>query len=167
MMLYPRLSLPPRSVRGFTLIEVMVVVVLIAITLSVTFAKFAPDERDVVRGEAVRLATSLQQAQDEAVVTGVAFAWRGEAEGYEFLRRGADRTWVPLDATEVLSPRRLPSPVKVADVEIEGQKVAAGALVVLSPSGRASPVRVVLAANNERVTVELGTSARVVPANGS
>jgi general secretion pathway protein H len=166
-MFHPRLRLPPHPVRGFTLIEVMVVVVLIAITLSVTFAKFAPDERDVVRSEAVRLATSLQQAQDEAVVTGVAFAWRGEPEGYEFLRRGADRTWVPLGATEVLSPRRLPSPVRLVDVEIEGQKIVAGALVVLSPSGRASPVRVVLAANNERVAVDLGTSARVVPANGS
>jgi general secretion pathway protein H len=167
MMLDPRSSLPRRQMRGFTLIEVMVVVVLIAITLSVTFANFAPDERDIVQGEAARLATSLQQAQDEAVVTGVAFAWRGEAEGYEFLRRGADRAWVPLDATEVLSPRRLPSPVRMVGVEIEGQKVAAGALVVLSPSGRASPVRVVLAANNERVAVELGTTARVVPANGS
>jgi general secretion pathway protein H len=167
MMHRPCLSVPPRSVRGFTLIEILVVVVLIAITLSMAFAKFAPDERDVVRGEAVRLAASLQQAQDEAVVTGVSFAWRSEAEGYEFLRRGADRNWVPLDATEVLSPRQLPSLVRVVDVEIEGQKVAAGTLVVLSPTGRASPVRVVLAANNERIAVELGTSARVVPANGS
>jgi general secretion pathway protein H len=161
------LSVPPRSVRAFTLIEILVVVVLIAITLSVAFAKFAPDERDVVRAEAARLAASLQQAQDEAVVTGISFAWRGEAESYEFLRRGADRNWVPLDATEVLSPRRLPSPVKVVDVEIDGRRVEAGALIVLSPSGRASPVRVVLAANNERVAVEFGTSAKVVSANGS
>jgi type II secretion system protein H len=161
------LTVPPRFRRGFTLVEVLVVVVLIAITLSVAFANFAPDERDVVRDEAARLAASLQQAQDEAVITGVTFAWRGAADGYEFLRRDADRNWVPLGPTESLSPRRLPSPLKVLDVEIEGRQVAAGALVVLSPSGRASMLRVVLAGLNERVAVELSSKARVVPANGS
>lgn len=152
---------------GFTLVEVLVVVVLVAITVSFAVVKLEPDDRETVRSEAARLAVSIQQAQDEAVMTGSALAWRGDVEGYRYLRRGAGRNWVPLDGDEAFPARRLPLPVRLVDVEVGGLKAAAGALVVLSPSALASPVRIVLEANSERAAVEVGATTRVVPYRGS
>lgn len=153
--------------RGFTLVEVLVVLVLMAIIVSLAVVRFGPDDRETVRSEAARLAVSFQQAQDEAVMTGSAIAWRGEADGYQYLRRGTDRNWIPLNGDEVFPPHRLPASVQLVDVEVGGLKVSPGALVVLSPSALASQVRIVLEANSERAAVEIGATTRVVPYHGS
>ena len=44
-----------RFARGFTLVEVLVVVLLVAITVSFAVVKLAPDDRETVLGEAARL----------------------------------------------------------------------------------------------------------------
>jgi general secretion pathway protein H len=154
-----------RRCRGFTLVEVLVVVLLIAIAVSFVTVNLGTDDREILRGEAVRLAAGLQQARDEAVVTRSAIAWRGGAGGYEYLRRDAERGWVPLDVNGAFPPRFLEFPVRLAEVEVEGVRVAPGSLVVLSPSVLA-PVRIVLEANGERAIVEVGATARVVTRNG-
>lgn len=153
--------------RGFTLVELLVVVLLVAITVSFAVVKLGPADRETVLAEAARLAVSFQQAQDEAVMTGAGLAWRGEPQGYQYLRKGPDRNWIPLVDADVFAPRRLPLPVRLVDVEVGGLKLAPGALVVLSPSALTSPVRIVLEANSERAAVEIGAYARVVPNYGA
>jgi type II secretion system protein H len=155
-----------RFARGFTLVEVLVVVLLVAITVSFAVVKLAPDDRETVLGEAARLAVSLQQAQDEVILTGAGLAWRGEPKGYRYLRRGPDRSWVPLENDQAFSQREWPLPVRLVDVEVGGLKVSPGALVVLSPAALTSPVRIVLEANSARAAVEVGASARVVQDHG-
>ncbi|MGA8053631.1 MAG: GspH/FimT family pseudopilin [Burkholderiales bacterium] len=157
----------PHRERGFTLVEILVVMVLMAITLSLAVVRLATDDRETLREEASRLAISLSQAQDEAVVTGVAIAWHGVAEGYQYFRRGADREWRPLQTGDALPAHRLPLSVRLVDVEVGGLKIAPGALVVLPPSALAPPVRIVLATNNDQAAVEVGTTARVVFNHGS
>jgi len=144
-----------------------VVVLLVAITTTFAMAKLGPDDRDTVLGEAGRLALGLQHAQDEAVMTGSGLAWRGDAGGYQYFRRGPDRNWVPLENAEGFAPHQLPLPVRLVNVEVGGLKVAPGTLVVFSPSALGSPVRIVLEANSERAAVEVGASARVVPGHGA
>jgi hypothetical protein len=148
-------------------VEVLVVVLLVAITLSFAVVNLGRDDREAVLDEAARLAISFQQAQDEAVMTGTGLAWSGEPQGYRYLRSGPDRNWVPLENTEAFAPRQLPLPVRLVDVKVGGLKLAPGALVVLSPSVLTSPVRIVLEANSQRAAVEIGASARVVPDHGA
>ena len=148
--------------RGFTLVEVLVVVLLLGITVGFVAVKLGSDDRQALHDEAARLAIGLEQAQDEAVMTGAALAWRGGADGYQYLRRGADGGWTPLDGDDAFPPRRLPLPVRLVDVEVGGVKTAAGALVVLSPYALAAPTRIVLEAGRERAAVEIGATTRVV-----
>jgi general secretion pathway protein H len=152
--------------RGYTLVEVLVVVLLVGITVGLVTVNLGHGDRDVVRDEAERLAVSLQQAQDEAVMTGTPLAWLGEVKGYRYLRRGPDRNWVPLEGGDAFPPRQLPAPVRVADVTGAAVRADAGALVVLSSIALASPVRIVLEANAERAAVEVGVSTRVVVEGG-
>ncbi|HQR52398.1 MAG TPA: GspH/FimT family pseudopilin [Burkholderiales bacterium] len=153
------------SSRGFTLIEILVVLLLISVSVSFVAINVRADDRDLLREEAARLAASLEQAQDEAVFTGASLAWRGAAEGYQYLRRTADGSWTPLDDS-LFRPWQLPPAVRLVDVEVAGMKVVAGALVVLSPSALSGPVRVVLAAGSERAAVEVGASTHVFLGDG-
>ena len=153
--------------RGFTLVEILVVVLLLGVTVAFVAVNLGSDDREVLHGEAARLAMGLEQAQDEVVMTGAVLAWRGGADGYQYLRRGADGGWTPLDSDDAFPPRRLALPVRLVDVEVGGVKTAAGALVVLSPSALAAPVRIVLEAGSERAAVEVGATTRVVQVGGA
>jgi general secretion pathway protein H len=153
---------------GFTLIEVLVVVVLVAITASLVVVSMRQDDRALVREEAVRLAESFRHVQDEAILTGTTFGWRGEPRGYEYLRRTPDRQWLPLQAEGGTTfVRRLPESVRLVDVEVNGVKVDPGMLVLVSPSGTATNARVVLEASRDRAFVEIGAVPRVVMQHGS
>ncbi len=161
--LYPHRS--AASSRGFTLIEVLIVLLLVGVSVGVVAVNLRTDDREMLREEAARLAAGLEQAQDEAVLTGAALAWRGAAEGYQYLRRGADGSWEPLDDS-LFRSWQLPPAVRLVAVEVAGMKVVAGALVVLSPSALSGPVRVVLAAGSERAAVEVGASTYVFFGDG-
>jgi general secretion pathway protein H len=156
-----------RRRAGFTLVELLVVVLLIAITASLAVVSLRTDERALVREEAARLAGSLRHMQDEAILTGATFAWRGEPLGYEYLRRGPDRSWLPLDADAAALSRRLPDPVRLVDIEVDGAKLEPGALLVLSPAGVLATARLTLEANRDRAAVEVGATTRVVTHGGS
>jgi general secretion pathway protein H len=139
--------------RGFTLIEVLVVVVIIAVLVSLVAVKLAPDARQSLRDEALRLAALLGHARDEAIVTGAPLAWQGSDAGYRFLRRGPDRTWQPLDGDPGLRARSLPAGVSLVAIETPATANRGDPTIVLSPTGVADPFRITLAAGEHRLRV--------------
>ncbi len=143
--------------RGFTLVEVLVVVVIVGISLGLVVVNLAPDRASILDGEARRLALMLQFARDDAVVRGAALAWTADAEGYRFSRRERGRGWVTLGTAraEGLEARAW-APQVTALLRVSGQPVPAGQPLVFSPSGfnpqyeltlASGPWRAVLAAN--------------------
>jgi general secretion pathway protein H len=104
-----------RSPRGFTLIELMVVIVVIGVALSmVSFDGFSGGRRGL-GFEAERLAQLLQLARDEAQVRGRPIRLRADAEGYDFLIL-VDRRWRPVVDDPDLRGRawRLPTELRVS-----------------------------------------------------
>jgi general secretion pathway protein H len=144
---------PTRPARGFTLIEVLVVVVIIAVLVSLVAVKLAPDTRQSLRDEALRLAALLAHARDEAIVTGAPLAWQGSGAGYRFLRRGPDRTWQPLDGDPGLRARSLPAGVSLVAIETPATANRGDPTIVLSPTGVADPFRITLASGEHRLRV--------------
>jgi general secretion pathway protein H len=72
---------------GFTLVEVMVVLVIIGITLGLVSLNAMPSQQQTLEGEAKRIALLLQLARDEAIVRNRLVAFEADSQGYRFLVR--------------------------------------------------------------------------------
>jgi len=99
--------------RGFTLIELMVVVVLMGVMLATVAVTAFPDDKAKLRTEADRLAQLWTIAHDEAQVRASALVWEADANAFRFLTRdGANLVEITDD--QVLRARRWDvSPIQV------------------------------------------------------
>jgi general secretion pathway protein H len=140
-------------VAGFTLLELLVVLIILAAMVSLVGVNLAPDARQVLREEASRLALLLGHARDEAITTGVALAWQGTDDGYRFVRRAVDRTWQRVDADDALRARTLPAGVSLARIDVTTQMPGRAPVIVLPPNGIIEPFRITLASGEHRVSV--------------
>jgi general secretion pathway protein H len=90
--------------RGFTLLELLVVMVIVGITLGMVSLNAIPDERQVLQNDAQRIALLLQLARDEAIVRNRPIAFEAEADRYRFMLRD-EKTWQALQQDEMLRER--------------------------------------------------------------
>jgi len=127
----------PRAPRtsGFTLIEVLVVLVIVTIVIGVVAAKLLPGAGDRAREEGERLVLLLQTARQEAVLNGRIYAFAASEHGYDFLRVDANGRLRRVDDDELLRERRLPPGVRIVALRIEGAGDAEKDGVLLSPTG--------------------------------
>ena len=73
--------------QGFTLIELMVVLVIIGIASAAISLSIKPDPAHLLRQDANRLVQLLQIAQAEAQADGRPIAWLADNHGFRFSRR--------------------------------------------------------------------------------
>ena len=92
------------SLRGFTLLELLVVLVILGIVLGVVSISAAPNERQAMQSDAQRIALLLQVARDEAIVRNRPIALELGPDAYRFLVRD-DAGWVAIAGDGVLRER--------------------------------------------------------------
>jgi general secretion pathway protein H len=97
-------QLAARKVRGFTLVELMVVMVIIGITLGLVSLNAIPSPHQNLQNEAQRIALLLQLARDEAIVRNRLVAFEADTEHYRFLVRNETR-WDATDKDDMLRER--------------------------------------------------------------
>jgi general secretion pathway protein H len=121
---------------GFTLIEILVVMVIIAIVISFASVNFFRDDKQLLHEEAERLALLLEHARDEAVLTGKAVGWSGEPGKYYFLELDSDRKWIPRADDGILRERQFKSPIVWKEVRVDGAPAKlSDTVVVFSNAG--------------------------------
>lgn len=72
--------------RGFTLIELMVVLVIVGIASAAISLNIRPDPGKQLRADGERLARLLELAQSEAQADGQPLRWQSDRDGYRFVR---------------------------------------------------------------------------------
>jgi general secretion pathway protein H len=147
--------LPRTYQRGFTLVELLVVLVVMGIALSMVMVQLMPDRQAPLRDEAARLALLLENAGLEARASGRMLAWSGEKNSYRFFAKkniNIYKDWVRIDDDSLFRPRILPEGVNIGEVSVEEQVLKPGEFVLLGTNTYTVPFRI-------RLTSEFGSAS--------
>lgn len=119
----------PRGQIGFTLLEMMVVTVLIAISATFAVINLERNNDDVAQLEARRFARLVEHARDESVLSGRPYAVQVDpiTRSYTFLQYA--REWIQIENDDVFRRRRLPGDLDVA-FETPSDPGAGGLLLI-------------------------------------
>ncbi len=121
--------------HGFTLIELVVVMLVLTIILGMVGVRLTRDQTDILRDEAGRLVLVLQNAQQQAILEGQPYAFAFTDEGYRFLRIDTKGKLVPIEADELLAPRKLPPPLMLGPVKPRDATSRRPEVILFDPSG--------------------------------
>ena len=158
------ISVGPSVLRasGFTLIEVLVVLIVLALAAGVAVVAYDGDERGIATREAQRFAGALEHAAARAQLRAETLGVSAEGDTWRFWRRSATGdTWLPVADDDVLAPRRLPSILVIAPALYAGQPLPADAIVPLRASGRNEPMSFTLHAAQTRINLAADPLNRV------
>lgn len=125
---------------GFTLLELLVVIVLAGILLSLVSVSVTPDARQQLAREGQRVGQLLALAADEARIRQQPITWEADVNGYRFVSEvGGERQL--LNGDDLLRERAWERTLKrIALVDVQGQRPSQ---IVLGPG--APPVRIPIA----------------------
>lgn len=100
--------------RGFTLLEIMVVIVIVAVIVSLAVISLGDNAGRRLDEEARRVRTLLRLAADEAVLQGHEIGVVITADGYEFqIYDDRTRQWARMPASRLFRPRKMPDGVRL------------------------------------------------------
>jgi len=101
--------------RGFTLLELLVVLVIVGIMLGFVTLNAMPSERQALQNEAQRIALLLQLARDEAIVRNRPIAFEVDQYRYRFWVRDENNTWQAIEKDDMLREREFKrAPINLA-----------------------------------------------------
>lgn len=135
--------------RGFTLIELMVVLAIIAVLTVVSTTLVSSNDASRAETEAKRLAALLELAAAESRASGETLSWRPEPRGYAFWHRDEDGEWVRFPATSPYRPRAL-----AGEVLLQAQPA------VLAPFGLDAPLEAIVRGGGLALSVRGGMLGR-------
>ena len=136
--------------RGFTLVEILVVLVVVGIGLALITLSMGHDSAAALRHETERLRSSLEHASQLAQWRHTPLLWEADASGYRFSTLAPDGTLVQ-EADATLAWHPLPGDVRMRVTDAAG--VSAPLRLLFRASGRNDPYT---------VAIESGAGAWVV-----
>lgn len=149
--------------RGFTLIEILVVLVIMSVVLGMAMLQLMPDSRSALREEAQRLALLLENAGMEAQASGQPMAWSFENSSYRFWKKNNYGDWVRMEEEALFRSRNLPEGIHITEASVEAQPLKAGERLLLSTSSYALPFKLQMSGDHASAHIT-GSSTGVVTA---
>jgi len=137
---------------GFTLLEILLVIVILAVSTALVAPSFFAAASASIDEEARRLSLALKLASDEAALSGRPLRWSATAHSYVFELPDAEGVWHSA-SEQPYGEYDLPAGIAIADVqpqntalmEDSGQgKEAVMARLLLLPEGVIQPAEIIL-----------------------
>jgi general secretion pathway protein H len=146
---------PQRRRRlGFTLIEMLVVLLIMGILVGLVSAIAQPDERALLRVEAERLAQLLDLAATESRLTGKPVAWTADGPGYRFWLFSEDAGWYEIRDEDTLRARTLPQGVTISNLLVENLRSPEHMRLEFNPNGPTVSFSIEMSLGAAHYTVE-------------
>jgi general secretion pathway protein H len=134
---------------GFTLVEILVVMIIIGIGLALVVANLQPDDSQAVRRDAHLLAGQLERLQERAMLGGQAIGVTFGADGLATWQRDAKGEWVAVSVD---------ANIRNTGIALEALKLGAkpaetDARMVFLPDGMNVPFELAVARNGHRFII--------------
>jgi general secretion pathway protein H len=149
--------------RGFTFIELLIVLVVMGIVLGMAVVQLMPDDSTVLHKESQLLALLLENAGMEARASGKPLGWSAEKNGYRFWKKNEYGEWVHLDDDVIFRPRTLPDGFAIAAVSVESKPLQPGEQMSLNAFSFTLPFSIRMTAPHFSANI-VGTSTGAVSA---
>jgi len=104
--------------RGFTLFEILIVMVIISIIMGMAVLSFPNPAKDRLKLSRERMQQMYQVAQDEAIFEGKEIGINYWQTGYAFMEFDGDK-WIPIEGDRQLKSHELPDGIRISLV-LEG-----------------------------------------------
>lgn len=156
------------SRRGFTLIEILVVLLIMSLLVGLVSAITRPDDRALLRVEAERLAQLLDLAAAESRLTGKSIAWTTDGSDYRFWRFQEDAGWFEIRDSDPLRARSLPQDITISGLQVETLRPQGVMRLEFTPYGTTLAFNVEISLGAERYTIAASPvgDVRVLPDEG-
>lgn len=128
--------------KGFTLIEIMVVIVVVAVLMGAVTLSFPPAGDNLLKQNSERFSVLISLAQNESILQSTEIALEMDDKGYSFYKN-ENNSWVALSEAP-FNKRQLPTDISSKlflddiSVNLEGRENGTPQIVFLS-SGEMTP----------------------------
>jgi general secretion pathway protein H len=133
----------PSKAHGFTLLELMVVLVIVALATAGVSLALRDDGATRLEREGLRLTAMLESARAQSRTSGLPVVWRSLPQGFEFIG-------LPTGATGSMAG---PRPWLNQDTQAQVLQPPGAQTLVLGPEPLIAAQRVVLVQGDRRITV--------------
>lgn len=178
----------PRALRGFTLLEMMLVILLIGITAGIVVSTLPDRDRDDARRQSQRLTQNLQWLSEQAVSRGQYYGLHITRDSWQWMvQKTTDDhrvIWQPLSSKEgrLVAEQKLPDGFTLslqldqlpADLSAAGERNANMPQIWLFPGGEIVPFHLRFLGPDQQPQVEVQADtegqihwidSRLIPAN--
>ena len=143
--------------RGFTLIEILIVIVIIGITVGfalISFGDFGASRRILFSAD--QLVNTLRMAQQQAILETSTLGLRIDSHSYQILRFENSSKWEPISNRGIFKVNYFPQNT-VITLKTNTKPLNGSPAIVINSSGDMTPFTLDFGTNKEIMTVITGT----------
>jgi general secretion pathway protein H len=123
--------------RGFTLLEILVVVAITGIVIALAAVNLLPSDNEIARRESGNVALAIEGARDAAWFGGRPMSVTFEEGGVKAWRYSGGE-W----RADTARSRNVDASLRITSIYLDGQPLAAGDRLIFMPDGLGIPFRV-------------------------